>query len=98
MGGLICVWLGMPSSANRTQVLLSDDAQARVRVLANKSKRSMSAMCCELIEYALTHGEEYKDITIKQEIKRDTVEALLSGAVLDDQRMQKLLKLLDALN
>ena len=88
----------MPSSVNRTQVLLSDDVQARVRMLAKKSKRSMSAMCSELIEYALTHGEEYKDTTTKQEIKQDTVEALLSGAVLDDQRMQKLLKLLDALN
>jgi dsRNA-specific ribonuclease len=59
----------------------------------------MSAMCSELIEYALTHGDKYKDTGInKQEIKQDTVEALLSGAVLDDQRMQKLLKLLDALD
>ena len=88
----------MPSSANRTQVLLPDNVQAQVRVLAKKSKRSMSAMCSELIEYALTHGEEYKDTTTKPDIKQNTVEALLSGAVLDDQRMQKLLKLLDALD
>ena len=54
-------------------------------------------MCCELIEYALTQGDEYKDIT-KQDMKQNTVEALLGGAVLDDQRMQKLLKLLDALD
>jgi dsRNA-specific ribonuclease len=58
----------------------------------------MSAMCCELIEYALEHGDEYKGTITKQEIKQNTVEALLGGAVLDDQRMQKLLKLLDALN
>ena len=55
-------------------------------------------MCCELIEYALTHGDVYKDTTTKQEIKQNTVEALLSDAVLDDKRMQKLLKLLDALD
>lgn len=55
-------------------------------------------MCCELIEYALEHGDEYKDITTKQEIKQNTAEALLSGAVLNDNRMQKLLKLLDALD
>ena len=57
----------------------------------------MSAMCSELIEYALTHGDEYKDITV-QDMKQNTVEALLNGAVLNDQRMQKLLKLLDALD
>ena len=88
----------MPSSVNRTQVLLSDDVQARVRMLAKKSKRSMSAMCSELIEYALTHGEEYRDTTTNPDVKRDTIEALLSGAVLDDKRMKKLLKLLDALD
>ena len=54
-------------------------------------------MCSELIEYALDHGERYKDTT-KQDMQQNTVEALLSGAVLDDQRMQKLLKLLDMLD
>jgi hypothetical protein len=88
----------MPSSANRTQVLLPDDIQAQVRMLAKRSKRSMSAMCSELIEYALTHGEEYKDTTTKLDIKQDTLQALLGGAVLDDQRMRKLLKLLDMLD
>ena len=53
-------------------------------------------MCSELIEYALTHGDEYKDIT-KEDMQQNTADALLSGAVLNDQRMQKLLKLLDAL-
>ena len=86
----------MPST-HRTQVLLPDHIQVRVQGLAGRSKRSMSAMCCELIEYALTHGDEYKDI-INQDMNQNTVEALLNGAVLDDQRMQKLLKLLDALD
>ena len=86
----------MPST-HRTQVLLADHVQTRVQQLAINSKRSMSAMCSELIEYALDHGERYKDIT-NQDMKQNTVEALLSGAVLNDQRMQKLLKLLDALD
>lgn len=86
----------MPST-HRTQVLLPDHIQVRVQGLAGRSKRSMSAMCCELIEYALTHGDEYKDIT-NQDMKQNTVEALLNGAVLDDPRMQKLLKLLDAMD
>ena len=87
----------MPST-HRTQVLLADHVQVRVQQLATTSKRSMSSMCSELIEYALTHGDEYKDITIQPGIKQNTVEALLNGAVLNDQRMQKLLKLLDALD
>ena len=88
----------MAPSAHRTQVLLPDHIQVRVQGLAGRSKRSLSAMCCELIEYALEHGDEYKDTATKLEIKQNTVEALLSGAVLDDNRMQKLLKLLDALD
>ena len=87
----------MPST-HRTQVLLPDHIQVRVQGLAGRSKRSMSAMCCELIEYALKHGDEYEDTTTKLEVKQNTVEALLNGAVLDDPRMQKLLKLLDALD
>ena len=85
----------MPSQANRTQVLLSDDIQAKVRVLANRSKRSMSAMCSELIEFALTHGVEYQ---VSTDTTASKVEALINGADLDDERMRKLLKLLDALD
>ena len=54
-------------------------------------------MCSELIEYALDHGERYKDTT-KETMQQNTADALLGGAVLSDQRMQKLLKLLDALD
>ncbi len=57
----------------------------------------MSAMCSELIEYALVHGERYKDTT-KETIQQNTTDALLAGAVLSDQRMKKLLKLLDMLD
>lgn len=86
----------MPSSAHRTQVLLSDDIQSQVRVLAKRSKRSMSAMCSELIAYALANGEEYKTLPINT--KSAQVQALIEGADLSDVRMQKLLKLLDALD
>ena len=56
----------------------------------------MSAMCCELIEYALDHGEEYQSIA--SDTKALKVEALINGADLDDERMRKLLKLLDAMD
>lgn len=82
-------------STHRTQVLLSQSTQDRVQHLATESKRSMSAMCSELIEYALMHGDKYK--IDQQNMKQNTVEALYNGAVLDDTRMQKLLKLLDAI-
>lgn len=82
-------------STHRTQVLLNQHTQARVQQLATASKRSMSAMCSELIEYALEHGDKYQ--LDHEDMTQNTVDALLNGAVLDDVRMHKLLKLLDAL-
>jgi hypothetical protein len=84
----------MPST-HRTQVLLPDHIQTKVQGLATKSKRSMSAMCCELIEYALEHGVDYQSVTT--DTKALKVEALINGADLDDERMRKLLKLLDGM-
>ena len=83
----------MPST-HRTQVLLPDHIQVRVQGLAGRSKRSLSAMCCELIEYALEHGDQYQ---VADDTKSSRVQALIDGADLSDVRMQKLLKLLDAL-
>ena len=74
----------MPSS-HRTQVLLPDYIQPRVERLATKQKRSMSAMCCELIEYALTHGEEYQDN------QADSDEAGSKGIEERMERMEKML-------
>ena len=39
--------------ASRTQVLLTEATHAQVKELAEKNKRSMSAECAELIEFAL---------------------------------------------
>ena len=86
----------MPAS-HRTQVLLPDRVSSQVGRLARRRKRSISAMCAELIEYALTHGDEYRDLD-REELKQQTAQALIDGAVLDDTRMTKLLKLLDAID
>ena len=86
----------MPAS-HRTQVLLPDRVSGQVERLARKRKRSISAMCAELIEFALTHGDEYRDLE-REELKQQTTQALIDGAVLDDTRMSKLLKLLDAID
>ena len=85
---------GMPDKSHRTQVLLSDDVQARVSLLAKTRKRSMSAMCSELIEFALDNGNHYDANSDTNTVKS---EALVSKLGLTNERMQKLLKLLDAL-
>ena len=75
----------MPTS-HRTQVLLTDEIQAKVIELAEVSKRSMSAMCSELIEYALDHGFAGN-------------RGVNGGAlVLTDNQKRKLFKLLDAMD
>jgi plasmid stability protein len=84
----------MCPSVNRTQVLLSDDARERVRLLAAQRKRSMSAMCSELIDFALSNGEQYQAIC---GTNTDQNEALVHKLNLTDERVQKLLKLLEAL-
>tara|TARA_R100001198_G_scaffold42383_2_gene23267 strand:+ start:44 stop:310 length:267 start_codon:yes stop_codon:yes gene_type:complete len=84
----------MCPSINRTQVLLSEDVQERVRLLASKRKRSMSAMCSELIEFALSNGNQYQAIS---DTNTDQNEALVHKLNLTDERVQKLLKLLEVL-
>ena len=84
----------MPST-HRQQVLLPYRLLTKVKAVAADRKRSMSAMCCELIEYALDHGEEYQSVAT--DTKALKVEALINGADLNDERMRKLLKLLDAM-
>ena len=75
----------MPSS-HRNQVLLTEEIQAKVAELAEVSKRSMSAMCSELIEYALDHG--FSGFSGGN----------TGGLVLTDKQKRKLFKLLDAMD
>jgi hypothetical protein len=84
----------MCPSVNRTQVLLSEDVRERVRLLAAKRKRSMSAMCSELIDFALSNGQQYQAIC---DTNTDQNEALVHKLNLTDERVQRLLKLLEAL-
>jgi plasmid stability protein len=84
----------MCPSVNRTQVLLPEDVRERVRLLAAQRKRSMSAMCSELIEFALSNGNHYQAIC---DTNTDQNEALFHKLNLTDERVQKLLKLLEAL-
>jgi len=67
-----------------------------VRRLALKYKRSMSAMCAELIAHAL-ESDKYKD-NDREAFRKASVDALIKGADLSDERMQKLIKLLDLLD
>ena len=54
----------------------------------------MSAMCSELIEFALSNGNHYQAIC---DTNTDQNEALVHKLNLTDERVQKLLKLLEAL-
>jgi len=56
----------------------------------------MSAMCSELIEFALSQ-DKYNDKD-HEEFRAASVKALIEGADLSDERMQKLIKLLDMLD
>ena len=47
----------MPTALDRVQCLLQPDIYAQVRTLAGHNKRSASAMCAELIEFALKHSD-----------------------------------------
>ena len=75
-------------ASHRTQVLLSEGTNSQVEALAKKNKRSMSAMCSELIEYALIHQTGSTDFSEQ-------------GVPLDEstlRRLKKLIKLLDSLD
>ena len=50
----------MPTQLHRAQVLLQPEAMAQVRTLANENRRTISAMCAELIEFAL-QGDQYQE-------------------------------------
>lgn len=76
----------MGTKSHRIQVLLTDSTQTRVDELAKASRRSLSAMCGELIDYALDHGFA------------ETTGVPPGALVLNDNQKRKLLKLLDAMD
>lgn len=91
----------MPTSLQRIQVLCQPDQYETIKLLAQENRRSLSAMVGELISYALEQ-DIYKDQlkpkpSTKEQLKNQTVEAAIGGANLNDFKIKKLLKLLEAL-
>ena len=80
-----CFYMASQRS-NRTQVLLTDAVNDQVEKLAKQTKRSKSAMCAELIEFALIHHS--KDFS-----NQDTP---LDEPTL--RRLSRLVELLDSLD
>jgi|13_taG_2_1085334.scaffolds.fasta_scaffold58721_2 hypothetical protein len=74
--------------SNRTQVLLTEAVDDQVEKLAKKTKRSKSAMCAELIEFALKHSSCRKPSS-NQDTQIDEPTLI---------RFTKLIKLLDSLD
>lgn len=74
--------------ASRTQVLLTEATHAQVKELAEKNKRSMSAECAELIEFALRQQLLAKGSVADVDVPLDALSA---------RRLKTFLKLLDSL-
>ena len=74
--------------SNRTQVLLTDAVSDQVDKLAKKERRSKSAICAQLIEFALAHEYVSKDLNAQDnQLDESTL-----------RRLRKLVELLDSLD
>ena len=103
----------MPTALDRIQVLCNPDVFAEVRTLAKHNRRTLSAMAAELIAHAIktpTYKQQLEEALIQVPAKPDprnsqpqvqfrdeAVKAAMAGADLNENKLQKLMKLLDLL-
>ena len=104
----------MPTALDRVQCLLQPDTFSKVRTLAKHNKRSHSAMCAELIEFAMKqqpYEQQLEEAAIQvpprndprgyspqTQIRDEAVAAAIQGADLNDAKLAKLLKLVELLD
>ena len=88
------------SETKRVQVPLDLDVLERVTLLATTNRRTLGAMCVELIDYALASDryKEQQEATIKDNFKEQTVKAAIGGVDLDRDKLNKLMRLLEAID
>jgi len=97
----------MPTALARVQVLCPPELIADLKTLAKHNRRSMSALCGEILAHALRSGK-YRDqleeaqirVPVKPDprtrrpqaqFRADAAKAVLDGADIEDPRMQKIL-------
>jgi len=88
------------TNKTRIQVPLEQGTYERVTQLAEGNRRTLGAMCVELIEHALESEQFKRDVAskIKEMFKSDTVGAAIEGVDLDRDKLRKLMKLLEAID
>jgi len=88
------------TNKTRIQVPLEQGTYERVTQLAECNRRTLGAMCVELIEHALESEQFKEDVAskIKGMFKSDTVGAAIEGVDLDRDKLRKLMKLLEAID
>ena len=87
----------MPTKKARLQVILADDAVEQVKVLAEDSGLSVSAMCSQLIHAALKLPQFAQKPDVSA-IKGHAVRAAIEGGDINDFKIQQLLALVEQLS
>ena len=104
----------MPTALDRAQVLMQPDLYAEVRTLAKHNRRTLSAMCAELIQHALktpTYKQQMEEAVIvvppkedprmaspQTQFRGEALKAAMEGADLNGKKLKKLMAILDMLD
>ena len=112
----MCIAIGgrtIPTALDRAQVLMQPQLYSEVRTLAKHNRRTLSAMCAELIQHALktpTYKQQMDEALIvvppkedprmaspQTQFRGDAVKAAIEGADLNDAKLKKLMAILEML-
>jgi hypothetical protein len=90
----------MAKETTRVQVPLTNSDHERVSKLAAAQRRSLGAMCVEMIEHALNsdHYKQAEEDLIKDKFKSNAIDGAVGGIDLDRDKLRKLMKLLEAID
>ena len=86
----------MPTKKARLQIILADDATEHVKALAEERGLSVSAMCSQLIHFAL-RDPEFRLKPDLTKFKGQAVEAAIHGTDIRDTKLRALLELVEDL-
>lgn len=101
----------MPTALDRVQCLMQPELYAEVRTLAKHNRRTLSAMCAELVAHAIktpTYKQQLEEAEIVVPVKTDprnsspqaqyraeSIKAAVDGVDLSNEKLQKLKMILD---
>mgnify|MGYP003129015679 CR=1 FL=1 len=103
----------MPTALDRVQCLMQPELYAEVRTLAKHNRRTLSAMCAELVAHAIktpTYKQQLEEAAVKVPPRKDprsstpqaqyraeAVQAAIDGVDLSHEKLTKLKAILDLL-